>query len=484
MNYLILSRFLGLLFAFFGLCMLPAAAWSLYYGETRVILAFAGSIVVCEALGGGLWWLGRDAQGRMYSREALAIVGVGWLVAAALGGLPYLFGGMFASPVDAYFESMSGFTTTGASVLADIESQSRGLVFWRSFTHWLGGMGIIVLFISILPYLGAGGKQLFKNESPGPDPRGLAPKIRDTASILWKIYVGLTIALTVILMVQGMSFYDSLCHTFGTLATGGFSTRNASIGAYHSVGIEITVIFFMIVAGSNFSLFFLMWGRNWKALFKDPEWRSYMLILTVATAAITSNLWFESAVDGLATGLRDAAFSVASVMTTTGFVTADFDQWPHFSKAVLILLMFVGGCAGSTGGGLKVIRLMILWKIAWARIHKAYAPRAVTTLRIGGEVINAELQHTVLVFFLLFLSAFTMGTLVMTALGMDLISALSAVAATLNNIGPGMASVGPTNTYTDLPAVGKAVLSLLMVIGRIELFAILVLFSPGFWRKA
>ncbi|PKN46136.1 MAG: potassium transporter, partial [Deltaproteobacteria bacterium HGW-Deltaproteobacteria-17] len=207
MNYLILSRFLGLLFAFFGLCMLPAAAWSLYYGELRAILAFAGSIAVCEALGGGLWWLGRGAQGRMYSREALAIVGLGWLVAAALGGLPYLFGGMFASPIDAYFESMSGFTTTGASVLADIESQSRGLVFWRSFTHWIGGMGIIVLFISILPYLGAGGKQLFKNESPGPDPRGLAPKIRDTASILWKIYVGLTIALTVILMVQGMSLY-------------------------------------------------------------------------------------------------------------------------------------------------------------------------------------------------------------------------------------------------------------------------------------
>ncbi len=483
MNYLILSRFLGLFFALFGLCMLPAAVWGVVYGEHRSLLAFLGSIAVCEALGGLLWWTGRRSEGRMYSREALAIVGVGWLVAAALGGLPYWFGGMFSNPVDAYFESMSGFTTTGASVLADIEIQDRSLIFWRSFTHWLGGMGIIVLFISILPYLGAGGKQLFKHESPGPDPRGLAPKIRDTAAILWKIYLGITIALTALLMIQGVSFYESLCHTFGTVATGGFSTRNASVAAYQGLGIEITIIVFMVLAGSNFSLFFAMLGGDRKALLKDPEWRSYMLILTLATAAITANLWLESAVDSLATALRHASFTVTSIMTTTGYVTADFDRWPHFSKAVLLVLMFVGGSAGSTGGGLKVIRLMILWKVAWARIHKAYAPRTVQTLRIGNDVISPDLQHTVLVFFLLFLSAFTMGTIVMTALGMDLVSALSAVAATLNNVGPGFGAVGPTTTFADLPSAGKAVLALLMGIGRIELFAILVLFSPGFWRR-
>jgi len=439
---------------------------------------------VCEALGGGLWWIGRRAEGRMYSREALAVVGLGWLIAAALGGLPYWFSGMFSNPVDAYFESMSGFTTTGASMLADIEVQDRSLIFWRSFTHWLGGMGIIVLFISILPYLGAGGKQLFKHESPGPDPRGLAPKIRDTAAILWKIYVGMTLGLTVLLMAQGLSFYEALCHTFGTVATGGFSTRNASVAAYNGLGIEITILVFMVLAGSNFSLFFAMLGGDKKALFKDPEWRSYMLILAIATAAVTANLWLESAVEGLGTALRHASFTVVSIMTTTGFVTADFEQWPHFSKTVLLLLMFVGGSAGSTGGGLKVIRLMILWKVAWARIHKAYAPRTVQTMKIGADVISPEIQHTVLVFFLLFLSAFTLGTLAMTALGMDLVSALSAVAATLNNVGPGFGAVGPTTTFAEVPTAGKAVLSLLMGIGRIELFAILVLFSPGFWRRA
>jgi trk system potassium uptake protein len=483
MNYPILARYLGLFLLFFGLCLLPGAAWSLLHLEWRPLAAFFAAMATSGALGGSLWFLGRRAEGRMYNREALAVVGLGWLLAAGIGGLPFWFGGMFSNPVDAYFESMSGFTTTGASVLVDIEAASKGLVFWRSFTHWLGGMGIIVLFISILPYLGAGGKQLFKNESPGPDPRGLAPKIRDTASILWKIYVAMTVVLTVILMIEGLSLHDALCHAFGTVATGGFSTRNASVAAYSSVGIELTLIVFMVLAGTNFSLFFAVWGRDWRTLVRDPEWRAYILVLVLATLAITADLWFEGAVDGLASALRGAGFSAVSVMTTTGFGTADFDRWPDFSRAMLLLLMFIGGCAGSTGGGLKVIRLLILWKVAWERLHKAWSPRAVRTIRIGNDVISPEVQHTVLVFFLLFLAAAALGTLAMAALGLDLITAFSAVAATLNNIGPGLGVVGPTGNYADLPTLGKAILSLLMAIGRIELFAILVLFSPGFWRK-
>ncbi len=483
MNYPLLSRYLGLFFAVVGLSMLPAAAWSLYYGEFRVLSGFFASMAICGVIGGSLFRLGKNAKGRMYSREALALVGIGWLVTAALGSLPYLFGGMFSNPVDAYFETMSGFTTTGASVLVDIESSSRGLLFWRSFTHWLGGMGIIVLFLSLLPYIGAGGKQLFKNESPGPDPRGLMPRIRDTAAMLWKIYVGLTMLQVLILLGMGLTFFDSLCHTFGTVATGGFSPYNASVGHFSGFGVELTILIFMILAGTNFGLFYSMIGRDFAAPFRDREWRVYILVLVLATLAVTADLWFEGVVTSAGGALRQASFTVTSIMTTTGYVTADFDLWPAFSRMLLLLLMFVGASAGSTGGGLKVIRIIILWKIAWARIHKAYAPHSVKTLRIGSDVISPEVQHTTLVFFLLFLFLFVLGTLIMTLMGLEPISALSSVAATLNNIGPGLNQVGPTVNYAEIPALGKGILSLFMVMGRIELFAILVLFSPAFWRR-
>jgi len=482
MNFPMLSRNLGLFFLMFGIFMAPPVVVAVAYFEFHLIPVFLAAMGISAMLGGLLWRLGRDASGRMYAREALAMVGLGWLVGAALGGIPFWLGGMVAHPADAYFESMSGFTTTGASVLSDIESQAKSLLFWRSFTHWLGGMGIIVLFVSILPYIGAGGKQLFKNESPGPDPRGLVPKIRDTASILWKIYLGLTLAEVLVLRVLGMNWFDSFCHTFGTLATGGFSTRNASIAAYASWPIEFTILVFMVLAGTNFSLYFQLRSDR-KALVKDPEWRLYVGILLAATAAVTADVWL-SGLSGFVQALRDASFSVVSVMTTTGYGTADFDRWPAFSHAVLLVLMFIGGSAGSTGGGLKVIRLLMLWKIGVERLRKAFSPRSVRSIRIGSETVSPELQSNVTIFFFLWISVFTLGTLAMTALGMDFVSGFSAVAATLNNIGPGFASVGPTANYGDLPAAAKMLLSLFMVIGRVEMIAILVLFVPDFWRKS
>ncbi len=482
MNYTMLSRYLGLFFLMFGIFMTPAVVVSVAHFEFRVMASFFLAMAVSGALGGALWWVGRNAQGRMYAREALAVVGLGWLVGAALGGIPFWAGGMFTNPADAYFESMSGFTTTGASVLADIESQAKGLLFWRSFTHWLGGMGIIVLFVSILPYLGAGGKQLFKNESPGPDPRGLVPKIHDTASILWKIYLGLTFAQVLVLRILGMDWFDSFCHTFGTLATGGFSTRNASIAAYDSWPIEFAIVAFMILAGTNFSLYFQLRSDK-KAFFKDAEWRLYIGILLAATAAVTADLWL-SGLAGFVRSLRDASFSVVSVMTTTGYGTADFDRWPAFSHAVLLVLMFIGGSAGSTGGGLKVIRLMLLWKIGMERLRKAFSPRSVRTIRVGEETVSPELQSNVTIFFFLWISIFAAGTLILTAFGLDFTTGFSAVAATLNNIGPGFASVGPTANYGDLPSAVKLLLSLFMVIGRVEMISILVLFVPDFWRKS
>lgn len=482
MNFQILFRYLGLFFLMFGIFMLLPVVVAVSHFEFMPLLGFFVAMATSVLLGWVLKRAGQKADGRMFAREALGVVGCSWLIGAGIGAIPFWVGGMFDSFTDAYFESMSGFTTTGASVLSNIEIQAKSLLFWRSFTHWLGGMGIIVLFVSILPYLGAGGKQLFKNESPGPDPRGLAPKIRDTASILWKTYILLTIVQIVLLYLLGMDLFDSFCHTFGTLATGGFSTRNASIAAYNSWPIEFVILIFMVLAGTNFSLYFQLRSDK-KALLKDSEWRVYIGILLAATLAVTADVWLSGLSD-LARSLRDASFTVVSLMTTTGYGTADFDQWPAFSHAVLLVLMFIGGSAGSTGGGLKVIRLIILFKMGLERLRKAFAPRGMRAIRVGEEPVPPEIQSNVTIFFFLWITIFAFGTLALTAMGLDFTTSFSAAAATLNNIGPGFAAVGPTANYGELPDAAKWLLSMFMVLGRVELISILVLFVPDFWKKS
>ena len=498
MNYRLVARFLGHFMCALGLLMLPSAGWAVYFQEWRVLGAFALSIFISLGLGIGLARLGRQTQGQLHHREALGLVGAAWLVAAGLGSLPYIFAGVF-NPVDAYFECMSGFTTTGSSVLTDIEGTYKGILFWRSFTHWLGGMGIIVLFIAVLPHLGVGGKLLFKSESPGPDPRGLRPKIKDTASILYIIYGGLTLLETAALMGAGMSLYDALCQTFGTLATGGFSTRQGSIGAFDSLAVDMIVIFFMICAGTNFALYFAMLRGNWKAPWRDTEWRVYVALLAVCILVVTLNLLgaqHHAAIEATAQqpppqtphysvgqALRYASFQVVSIMTTTGFCTADTDAWPHFSRMLLLILMFVGGCAGSTGGGMKVVRIVMLVKMAYWRLESTFRPKTVRAIRISGEVVDEDTQRTVYAFFVLYLAWFVGGTLFMSVLGLPFQTAVTSVAATLNNIGPGLEAVGATMDYHLVPAVGKLFLSLCMVLGRLELFSILVLFVPAFWRK-
>jgi trk system potassium uptake protein TrkH len=442
-------------------------------------------------------------------------------VLAAVGALPFVLSGTL-SPVDAYFESMSGFTTTGSTVIADIEAVDLSVLFWRSFTHWLGGMGIIVLFIAVLPYLGAGGKQLYKSESPGPDPRGISPRIKDTASLLWKIYLGLTAVQTLLLMAFGMSFYEALCHTFGTIATGGFSTRQASVAAFDSVGIEMVIILFMVLAGTNFTLFFMVLRGDWAALFRSTEWRVYLLIMFGASGIITLNLmgaqgtlpidspseaieWHTQAPPIPDTGsepgnlspapasdpqeaplqaFRMAAFQSVSIMTTTGFCTANFNEWPPLSRLLLVTLMFVGGCAGSTGGGMKVVRVILLVKMVMRRLEQTFRPKTVRAIRISGTVIDSGIQDTVLVFFVLHMAIFLFGTLAMSAFGLPFESAFSAVAATLNNIGPGLELVGATQDFHLLPSGAKMLLSLFMAMGRLELFSICVLFLPAFWKHS
>ncbi|HEO69903.1 MAG TPA: hypothetical protein ENN80_01470 [Candidatus Hydrogenedentes bacterium] len=565
MNYRLVAKYLGHFLLALGLLMIPSAGWAVYFAEWRVLKAFVGSIGLSTAAGAGLAYWGKAAGGRLFQREALGLVGVSWLVAAALGALPYVFAGVLG-PVDAYFECMSGFTTTGSTVLTDIEGTYKGILFWRSFTHWLGGMGIIVLFIAVLPYLGAGGKMLFRSESPGPDPRGLRPRIQDTAFILYVLYGGFTVLETIALMLAGMDLYDALCHTFGTLATGGFSTRQASIGAFDSVAVDLIIIFFMICAGGNFALYFAVLRRKWRAPWRDTEWRVYIGLLLIGTAAVTLNLMgvqhhsaiedsacevsgamrkltpaqrsaveeveavydseiatLEAALgspdepggaEGRAEALRErlavlragraeawtaaantrpyasfpealhhAAFQVVSIMTTTGYCTADSDTWPYFSRMLLMIFMFIGASAGSTGGGIKVVRVIMLVKMAYRRLEHMFRPRTIRAIRISGQVIEDDTQQTVYAFFVLYVLWFAGGALFMSLLGLPFQTAATSVAATLNNIGPGLEAVGATMDYHLVPTVGKLFLALCMALGRLELFSILVLFAPAFWRK-
>lgn len=500
MNYRLLFRYLGQFSIAIGALMTPAFICALCYREWSVALALFASGALSCGFGAGLCRVCQQASPKFFERETLALVGLSWIIAPALGALPFLFTGDLG-PIDAYFESMSGFTTTGASVVTDIEALSHGILFWRSFTHWLGGMGIIVLFLAVLPFLGAGGKQLFRSEAPGPDPRGLRPRVRDTASILWKIYVGFTIVETVALMLAGMSLFDALCHTFGTLATGGFSSRQASVGAYNSLAIELIIIFFMICAGTNFALYFAVWHGNWRTFWKDTEWRVYIAIIGVSIFLIWTNILGAGGPEADITGkpepiqpphaygstsmaLRHAAFQVVSIMTTTGYATDDFDRWPHFSRMLLIMLMFVGGCAGSTGGGMKVVRFVMMAKMVWYMLERTFRPKTIRAIRLNGEVVDPDMQRSLYGFFVLYVAVFVGSILIMSFLGLPFQTAISSVAATLNNVGPGLELVGPVRDFSQIHPVGKLIFSLLMAMGRLELLSLLVLFVPSFWRKA
>ncbi len=411
---------------------------------------------------------------------------------------------------DALFESVSGFTTTGASVLTQLEDPvlvPRCVLFWRSFTHWLGGMGIIVLFVAILGQLGAAGKALMRREVPGPISESVRPRVRETAIIMWAIYVALSILLTCLLMLEGLSFYDALCHSFGTMATGGFSTYNASVGHFHSSLIEGTIALFMVLAGTNFSLYYMLLRgaagepnssarERLGLLLSDPEYRLYLLLLSGASLVIGLQLWMHGVYGHLAASLRHSAFSVISVMTTTGFGTEDFARWTELSKAILLVLMFVGGCAGSTGGGIKVIRMLLIVKVLWMEIERAFRPKVVRTLRLGNASIDESIRRDMLVYAGLVTFIFIGSWLALVAIepdhqwakggtsttGEKLFDCATAVAANLNNVGPGLGVVGPSSNYANFTAVSKLLLTMLMLLGRLELYAVLVLLLPAFWR--
>jgi trk system potassium uptake protein TrkH len=481
MNFRTIFKLVGVLIVLIGVSMSFSLFWSLYLDEPDAA-ALAESIAICLASGGILYGVGWRSQAPILRREGMAVVGVGWLLVALFGALPFYLSGASPKFVDAYFEAMSGFTTTGSTILTNIEACPKGVLFWRSFIHWLGGMGIVVLFVAILPYLRAGGRQLFRSEVPGPTAEVLRPRVSETASTLWKIYVSISAVEVLLLFLQGQSFYDALCHTFGTMATGGFSTKNASVGQYESATVDLTIIVFMVLAGTNFGLYFHLFRGDWRVLFRDEEWRFYIGVVVGSIVLIVGDLLMHGIYESVGQAVRYASFQVVAIVTTTGFGTADFNEWPAFSQLILLILMFVGGCAGSTGGGVKVIRMLVLVKSAWLGVERVFRPHVIRALRIGGQPVEEPLQDAIHVYMVLIVSIFLICSLFMAALGLDLLTATTSVIATLNNIGPGLAGVGPAANFAFIPDAGKWLLSLCMVLGRLELFSILVLFVPAFWR--
>lgn len=460
--------------------MLFPLLYAIYYQEP-VINAFIISMAI-TSLSGLLLWKFFSPKEPIGHKEGFAIATLGWILAAGFGALPFLFAGTFPSFIDAYFESMSGFTTTGATVLTSIEGNPYAILFWRNFIQWLGGMGIIVLVVAILPALGVGGMQLFKSEVPGPEPDRLKPRIKETAKLLWAVYILFSVLQVAFLYFTGMTLFDALTHMFGTMPTGGFTPRNLSIGAYDNPIFENIIIVFMFIAGANFVLHYKVLHGNPKSLFKDSEFLFYSGVILFSILAIAIELRFYI-YNSIFTALRYASFQVVSITTTTGFVTTDYDTWPAFSKSVLLILMFIGGSAGSTGGAIKNIRILLLLKQAYREFRKLIHPQAVTPIRLGDKVVSENVMRNITGFFFLYIFIFVISSLIMAILGLDAFSAMASVAATLGNVGPGLGLVGPMQNYAFIPPLGKIVLILCMLLGRLEIYTVLILVVPEFWKK-
>jgi len=479
-KYNIVLNTLGSLLFYLGLSMIFPLIYAIYYQE-QVINAFILSIII-TTLSGFLLRKFSSSEEPIGPKEGFAISTLGWIFAAGFGTLPFIFAGTFPSFIDAYFEAMSGFTTTGATVLVPIEGNPYAILFWRDFIQWLGGMGIIVLVVAILPALGAGGMQLFKSEVPGPEPDRLKPRIKETAKLLWGVYIIISALQVACLYFTGMSLFDALTNMFGTMPTGGFTPRNLSIGAYNNPIFETIIIIFMFIAGANFTLHYKALHGNVKSLIKDREFLFYSGVILFSILAITTQLRLYI-YNSIFTALRYASFQVVSIATTTGFVTADYDTWPAFSKSILLILMFVGGCAGSTGGAIKNIRVLLLLKQAYREIHKLIHPKAVTPIRLGDKTVSEEVMRNITGFFFLYIFIFVISSFIMSILGLDIVSAMASVAATLGNVGPGLGLVGPAQNYAFIPPLGKIILILCMLLGRLEIYTVLIMVVPEFWKK-
>ena len=473
----------ALLVGIISLFMLAPLGIALFNHETAAVEAFGLTLLISVFLTALLWALTRAREGahHLRTREGFLMVTLSWIAASAVGALPFVFSGAIPSYTDAYFETMSGFTTTGASILTAIEPLPRSILFWRSLTHWLGGMGIVVLTVAVLPFLGVGGVHLVRAESPGPTLDKIAPKITQTAKILWFIYLGLTVLETLLLMIAGMDLFDALTHTFGTLATGGFSPRNASVGAYNSGFIDWIITVFMIMAGLNFALYHKLLSGNIRDIFGNTEFKAYLAIFTGSMILIA--LFLLPVYGGFGRALRYSGFQAASVITTTGYATADFDLWPMGAKGILFFLMFVGGCSGSTGGGPKVIRIVALFKLALNEMKYMARPRGLSRVRLNGEPVKKDFLYSVAGFALLYVMCLLVVTIIVSFFGTDLTTGFTTALVTVGNIGPGFGQIGPTLNYAFYHPFVKWVLSAAMLAGRLEVYTVLILLTPSFWSR-
>ncbi len=491
-----------------GFMVVPAVVSGYYFyfsgmtSELDSIRACLLSAVIAAISGGFLVLFNRGStmteEGRIdyFRREGLAVVGLTWLMVAAFGALPYLISGVMISPVDAFFESASGFTTTGSTILQsrEIDGLPRGMAFWRAFTHWLGGIGIVMVFVVLFP---TGGRSLFRSEVPGIDREAGRQRVRDSALALVRIYASLTAILVVLLWAAGLSWFDSVTHSFATLATGGFSNHSESVAFFGSWMVEGIIMVFMFGAGLNFALYdtAIRLGprRGLKMAIGSGEVRAYTGMIVMSTVLIATSLWFWGGSNGAGSELpdyrtfwlcvRDASFNVVSLQTSTGYGTADFDQWPEFCRFLLMLVALIGACAGSTGGGLKMVRFLILWKAALRGIRRFARPRAIHSVRVDGQTLDETVVASVTGYFGMWMVIALLGTLALCAFGIDLVTSTTSVLATLNNIGPGLNFVGPTQNFAAMPSVAKMLLSLFMIVGRLEFYALVVLVIPSFWRK-
>ena len=480
-NKKIILQVMGLLLLIEGFFLGISSLVSLYYGQYDLV-ALVVTTAICFSVGIILRLLTNKAEKNIGKREGYIIVSLVWVIFSLFGALPFIISGAIPSYTDAFFETISGFTTTGASILNDIESMPHGLLFWRSLTQWLGGMGIIVLSIAILPMFGIGGMQLFVAEVPGPTPDKLHPRIKETAKRLWGIYILFTLTEVILLKLGGMNWFDAVNHSFTTMATGGYSTKQASIAHFNSPFIHYVIIVFMFLAGTNFTLSYFALHFKFGKVFKNEEFRYYLGFVILFTVAIAFALrYFEGY--NPEKSFRDSLFQVVSIITTTGYATADYLQWMPFVIVMIFALMFFGGSAGSTGGSVKIVRITLLLKNSYQELKRIIHPNAIIPVRINGKSVPPQIISNILAFVVFYMLTTIISTVVISALGYDLETSLGAVAATLGNIGPGIGRVGPIENYAHIPVFGKWFLSFLMLIGRLELFTVLVLFSPSFWKK-
>ena len=460
-----------------ALLVLPLLVTFLY-GESPV--PFLIPILLLALCGGAMGWK-KPKSTALYARDGLAVVALAWICMSLFGALPFVLSGDIPNYVDAFFETVSGFTTTGSSILTEIEPLSRGGLFWRSFTHWVGGMGVLVFVMAILPMNDGHGMHLMRAEVPGPTVGKLVSRMSDTAKILYSIYLVMTVVEIVLLLAGGMPLYDEAIHAFGTAGTGGFSCRNLSVGAYDSVYFDVVIGVFMLLFGVNFNLYYFLLIRRFRDVLHSEELRAYLLIVAASVLAIAVNI--SHLYQSFAASLRYAFFQVSSIITTTGYATADFNAWPAFSKAILVILMFVGACAGSTGGGMKVARIVILAKTSVCDMRKMLHPNAVATVRFEGKPIGEKNIRSVHLFLTVYLIVFTISCLLLSLEEMDLVTTFTAVAACMNNIGPGLEVVGPMGNFAAFSPWAKVLLSFDMLVGRLEIFPMLLLFAPSIWKR-